>query len=437
MFALALAQAPAAQAQPATETAPAAVEMGAAELFHYAENAAAAGDRATAIAAYRALAGDPHIELRNEARFRLAQMLAEEPGKAGEAAILLRAILAEQPGAARVRLELARIEAAMGDRGAAARDLRLAASGGLPPQVERMVRFFSNALSTAKRAGGSLEATAVGDSNINRATQANTLATVIGDFVLSDDARARAGLGLSLQGQAYWRGGIDRTGEVLASASLSADLFARQSAFNDIAFSLRAGPVLRPGHDRLALTAGPVLRWYGGAPYSRALTVSADWQHVLGARAQLRLVATVALLTNRRNPLQDAINSSGQIMLDREFGRRSGGGLQISASRTLARDPGYSDVTAGASGYAWHEFGRLSSVLSVGWSHLEADTRLFLYPKRRTDDRLTVTGSLTWRRSPLARFAPFARVRAERNVSTVGLYAYRRFAGELGISAAF
>lgn len=45
------------------------------ELFVYADTARDAGDFATAETAYRALAANPNIELRTEARFRLAMVL--------------------------------------------------------------------------------------------------------------------------------------------------------------------------------------------------------------------------------------------------------------------------------------------------------------------------------------------------------------------------
>lgn len=419
------------------EQTPGSLQLGSAQLFRFAEEAEAQGDRETAKAAYQALTADPEPELRNEARFRLGMILAEEPEHRAEAARLLRSILAERPAAARVRLELSRIEMNMGERGAAARSLRIAAGAGLPQQVERMVRFFSNALSATRPSGANIELTIAGDSNINRATRANTLGTVIGDFVLNDDARARSGLGLSLQGQGYLRGGISRHGELLASASVSADIHPGQSAFNDIAVSLRAGPVLKPGKDRITFSAGPVWRWYGGMVYSRALSIGAEWQHPLGQRAQLRFGPTLALLDNRRNDLQDGLTSSVQLSVDRQIGRRGGAGVQLTASRTLARDPGYSDATAGGSAFGFREFGRFSGVVSFAYTHLEADARLFLYPRRRQDDHFVLTASLTWRRQALARIAPFVRARAERNRSTVGIYAFSRIAGEVGLNAAF
>lgn len=135
-------------------------------------------------------------------------MLADRMGKYRDAAVLLRAILDEQPKTARVRLELARMHAMLGNLGAAEREFRAAGATGLSADVERMVRFYANALSERKPFGGSVEFALAPDSNINRATRSDTLGTVIGDFTLDDDAKARSGVGLSLRGQAYFREGL-------------------------------------------------------------------------------------------------------------------------------------------------------------------------------------------------------------------------------------
>jgi hypothetical protein len=76
-------------------------------------------------------------------------------------------------------------------------------------------------------------------------------------------------------------------------------------------------------------------------------------------------------------------------------------------------------------------------VLSGGYSRLEADKRLFLYPKRRVDDRLTAGMSGTFRALKVGGFAPIVRLHYERNFSTLEIYDYRRLAADVGVTAAF
>ena len=410
--------------------------MSVAELFAFADAARDAGDFATAEQAYRALASNPDPELRTEARFRLALMLADKQKKIREAAVELRKILDEKPDAPRVRLELARMHALLGNVGAAERELRAAEAAGLPPEVERMVRFYANALSARKPFGGSVEVALAPDSNVNRATKSDTLGTVIGDFTLNEDAKARSGVGLALRGQAYARVPLGAKANWLTRLSTSADVY-RDHTFDDYVVGVQSGVELTAGADRINLSAGPAWRWYGTDPYSMTWSGNAAWQHPLGKRAQLRVDGGVARVDNRRNDLQDSTVWSLAAGIDRAFSPRFGGGFQIHGSREAARDPGWSTASGGVTGYLFREFGKTTAVVTVGYSHLEADERLALFPRRRVDDRFSASISGTFRSVRIGPFAPLARVKWERNRSSIELYEFNRIAAEFGITSAF
>ncbi len=411
-------------------------QMTAAELFAYADSARIAGDFETAELAYRALMEDPAPDLRMEARYRLARMLAETQKKYREAAVLLRRILDEKPDATGVRLELAQLQALMGNLSEARRELRAAEASGLPPQVEQQVRFFANALTAMKRLGGGLEVALAPSTNINRATASDTLGTVIGDFELSKDAQAQSGLGLSLRGQAYYRYPLSTKTDILLRGSASADVYGK-SDFNDFSGSLQAGPQWRWGRDRFSLSGAATWRWYGGDPYSFSWGLTGNWQHPLSGRTQLRFDGTVLVEDNRRNDLQDGERYTLSAGLDHAFSARAGGGLQIHGSRNDAADPGYSDTSGGANFYLYREMGRTTGVVNLGYRHLEADARLFLYPKKRKDDNFSASISGTFRALTFGTFAPMARIRFERNWSTIEIYDFDRISAEFGVVAAF
>lgn len=410
--------------------------LSAAQLFAFADAARDAGDLQTAEAAYRALAGNADPQLRAEAWYRLGMMLADQRHDYRAAAIEFRHILDEQPKSARVRLDLARVLALMGNVGGAEREFRAAEAAGLPPQVQQMVRFYANALSTRKSFGASAEAAITPDSNVNRATRSDTLDTVIGNFTLGQDARERSGVGMTLRGQSYVRRPLAKGANVLVRVSGSAELY-RDSQFDDFIVALQGGPELLSGADRITLSAGPAWRWYGTRPYSLTIGGAANWQHPLAKRTLLRVDGGAGRVTNRLNPLQDGASYSLAAAFDRAFSARTGGGLQLSVGRQTARDPGYSDVTAGVSGYAFRELGRTTAVVGFGYRRFEADARLALYPRRRVDELFSLTASATWRALQIKGFAPFTRLRLERNRSSVGLYDYKRVAAEFGITSTF
>lgn len=406
-----------------------------AELFAFADAARDAGDIATAEAAYRALAENPDIELRSEARFRLALML-DAAGRTREAAVLLRQILDEKPDAARVRVELARMQAMMGNLREAERELRAAQAAGLPPEVERLVSFYAAALNSRRPFGASLELSFAPDSNINRATRSDTLGTVIGEFDLSEDAQEKSGLGLATRGQVWVRLPVASTVDLRGEVNASGDFY-REGQFDDYALGVELGPQVQLGLGRLTLSGIAQWRWYGGTPYTFTYGGQAGFQHPLDTRTQARLDATVVRSDDRLNTLRDANRFSLSAGVDRAFSARFGGGLRLTGQRLAARDPGYSTASGGGSFYLFREFGQTTAVASLGYQHLEADTRLLLYPRRRVDERLDASLSATLRALRVGSFAPVVRVKFERNWSTVEIYDYRRLAGELGVTAAF
>ena len=115
------------------------------QLLALASQAIADQQVVLAIEILTTLLQDPEMRVRNEARFRLA-MLASRRKDWTEAGAYLRAILDEEPGAQRVRLELARVQAEMGDHDASRRTLRDAQAGELPSSVARLIERFSAAL---------------------------------------------------------------------------------------------------------------------------------------------------------------------------------------------------------------------------------------------------------------------------------------------------
>jgi len=407
-----------------------------AQLFALADRARDRGDYLTAESAYRALATNPDADLRNEARFRLALMLADREHRYREAAVELRHILDEKPAAGRVRLELARIDALLGRVNEAGRELRAAQASGLPPEVEQTVRFYAQALDTRRPVGGSIELLLAPDSNVNRATASSTLGTVIGDFTLSRDARAHSGVGAAVHGQGFARLPLSSGASLLARLSGSANLY-RSSRFDDIVLAPQLGPEFNWGRDKISLGAGPAWRWYGMRPYTTSLAASGDWQHIVGRRGQVRVGATVAHIRNRFDRLEsgDAVSLSAGV--DRAFSSRFGGGVQISGTRQDARDPGYATASGGIGLYVFRELGKTTVTANLSYSHLEADRRLALFPNRRVDDDVAAVVSGIFRQVRIGAISPVIRLRYERNVSRVELYDYRRFAGELGIATAF
>lgn len=406
------------------------------QLFEFANVSAEAGEFDLAEKAYRALIGNPDLEIRTEARFRLGMMLANKLQRYADAAVLFRQILDDKPDAQRVRIELARMQLLLGNLRDAEREFRQASAGGLPPEVEQLVRFYAQSLSNSKPFGFNLEVAIAPDSNINRATNSDTLGTVIGDFTLSDDAQANSGVGLALRGQVFARTGIDRYADLLVRASVSGDFYAANE-FDDYSAVLQIGPTYTSGRDRLTFAGLAGYRWFGQEPFTVTYGANAIWEHPISNRARLTANGAITHREDRLDASRSADNFAVSLGVDRAVSDRFGLGARVFAQRDAAADPGFSTVVAGFNALAFREVKSTTAVLSVGYSRLEADRRLLLFPERRMDNRYSASLAGTFRALRVSRFAPIVRVSYERNQSSVGINDFSRFAGEVGVTAAF
>lgn len=299
-----------------------------------------------------------------------------------------------------------------------------------------VVDQFAGALRSLKPFGASFSIAVAPDTNINRATDAQTLDTIIAPLDLSEDARQRSGIGLKVGAQAFARLPLSNRLMLVPRLSGQSEL-CRESRFNDVSGSVLLGLEYAAGRDRLRPSIGATWRMYGGEPYARTQTASIDWLHPVGQRAQIATDASVSRARYLQNPLQDGWLYDGGVSYERAFGAGSGGTLSLRATRQTARDPGYSTTSGGVSLLHYRELGRMTAFGSLGLRRLEGDARLFLFTDRRREWLLSSSVGATFRQASVAGFAPLVRLSYERNWSAVGIYDYGRTAVEFGVTRAF
>jgi hypothetical protein len=409
--------------------------LSATQMFALADQARLQGDAGMAVAIYRAMFADASLDIRLEARFRLAR-LESKRGNLAQAAVLLREIVDARPAAAPVRLELAGLLAKMGDRDGAWRQLRAIHASGLPPAVVRLIDRYSQALRAQRPFGASLEIAVAPDSNINRATRSDTLGTVIGDFEIAPEAKAKSGTGLSLATEVYRRLPLGGDSDLLFRASGFANLY-RHRDFDDVAADLAIGPELNLGRNRLQLEIGATQRWYGLRPFMRSARVGATVSHPLGTRALLRLTGSAALVDNQLNDLQDGRSFSGQARIERALGTTTGVAADFGVDRQSLKDPGYSTTGWRTGVNVWRDLGRVTFTAGAEFGRLHADDRLLLFPDRRSERYSRFSIGATFRQLQWRGMAPLVRFSVERNRSSIAFYDYRRTRTELGVARAF
>lgn len=409
--------------------------VSAAQLLTLAEKEIEVGNVVAAKTIYGALESDPNVAIRSEARFRHAQILIREK-HLNEAALLYRKILDEQPEAQRVRLELAELLARMNDLSGARRLLRQAQAGGLPQDIARAVNQYAAALRSQKPITASFEVAVAPSTNINRATSATTLDTVLAPFQLSDDARAKSGLGLRIGGQTTARLPVASTLKLMMVISGHGSFF-RQSSFNDMRASSQIGAEVQIGALRLQPLIGRNWRWYGGERFARTDAVSVNVIKPVGKRAQIDATARVGRSSYRLNDFQNGATYDASATLERALSARAGGSATMFFERQDARVSGYATTAGGMQMLGWRDVGRSSLYLTAGLSRLVADDRIYLFRKPRREWLLRATAGGVFRALTVQHFAPLVRLSYERNQSTVGIYDYQRLGAEIGISRAF
>jgi hypothetical protein len=411
------------------------VSLSPAEMFEAASLAQRKGELGTAEAIYRALCTNPSLAIRNEARFRLAELLRKQR-RVTDAALLLRRILDEEPNAQAVRLALVELLTSIGDEAGARKELRAVEAGQLPPEVARQVDRFSEALRSRKPLGATVQVAMASDSNINRATRSDTLGTVIGDFTLDKDARAQSGEGVAVQTQGYARVRLGRSFNLLGTLSASGDLY-RKSRFNDVAVGGNIGPEASLGSYELHVSAGASRRWYGAKPFTDAATLQLDVAHPVAPTVELRGSLSGSRIWNHLNTLESGHTYSGMAGFEAALSPTTGGGLSFTAIRQQLRDDGYSTWSGQAALFGWHDLGRVTLAANLGFGRLKADERLLLYLDRRNEALYHATLGATVRRIQFKGFAPTVSFTWERNRSSIEIYDYRRTVVDLGLTRAF
>lgn len=434
LFALSLAGAAEPSAARTIPSSRQTVRVAAAQMFDLAEEYQRRGSRENAEAILSLLSQDPNPDVRNEARFRHAKLL-QSKGMKTDAALLLRQILDEQPRAAAVRLQLAQVLQELGDLEGALREVRAAQATGLPPSVARLIRRYSEALRAQRSFGASFEIALAPDSNINHATQSDTLGTVFGDFKIDDASKEKSGTGLQLHGQVYQRfeiGGLT----LLARLNALANIYSK-GEFNDIALDAAVGPELVFDSNRLDLELGATQRWFGQKLFVRSSRLGVTLTRQLKAQTQLQLNAIASLVDNRFNRLEDGKSYFGRIDVEHALSETTGIGASVSLERRTLKDPGYSTTGWRAGVLGWHDLGRMTFTAGAEIGRLRADERLSLFPDKRSEHYSRLSFGATLRQLHWHGFAPVARFSIERNRSSIEFYDYRRRRTELGIVRAF
>lgn len=350
---------------------------------------------------------------------------------------LFRKILERDPNLVRVRLELARTLFLEKKDEDADYQFRLAAAARPGTMVARNIVRFRQAIRARRSWRFDIDFGIAPDSNINSATDKQSVGIYGLPFRLDPNARARSGTGLFAGGDVSVR--LNRFGKV----PVYLGAYGRWTRYADRRFDdayggAEAGPEFSLGGGRLRTTGTALMRWYGHRPLVASFGGHLDYEKLVGDRWTLG-----GTLIGRHNDYYrrsdvDGWDVEALASANRPLGRTTLGFAYAGIERDWANDPGQSYWRAQAGigilkEIAWG----LRPRLTIDVARQLGDGPLAPFAEKRRDWLVQGSFSIYRRDWNVAGFAPSLSLTVTRNHSTLSLYHERRVRGEVRLAKAF
>ena len=353
------------------------------------------------------------------------------------AELLFRRILDRDPQLLRVRLELARTLFMERKDEQADYHFRLAAGERPPQQVIRNIVRFREAIRARRAWRFNFEIGFAPDSNINSATEKQTVDIYGLPFQLDAGGRAHSGTGHFFGGDASIR--LNRDGKMpIYVGAYGRSVHYRDHQFDDTYAGVEAGPEFKIGGGRLRTTASALKRWYSEEPLLTTLGGGLEYERLIGSRWTVDSSLLFRNVNYARRRDVDGWEAAGRISAERAMGPSTLGSAWVGMERNWANDPGqaYWREQLGAGILKEIDWG-LRPQLRVEVAHQLNDSPLAPFGTKRRDWLLEGTFSVYKRDWSLQGFAPSFSLSFTRDFSTLALYDEKRLRAEFALIKAF
>ena len=355
----------------------------------------------------------------------------------GRAEAVFRQILDQDPELLRVRLELARTLFMARKDEQADYHFRLAAGEHPGAQVLRNIVRFREAIRARRAWRFDIDVGFAPDSNINSATDKETVDINGLPFKLDSNGRARSGTGRFVGGQASVR--LNRSGNIpIYVGAYGRWTTYRHDDFDDAYAGAEAGPEFRLAGGRLRTTATGLMRWYGRRPLVRSFGARVEYDKLVGGKWTVGGTVLVRHNNYARRGDLDGWHAEARVSANRPLGPAALGFAYAGVERSWAEDPGQA---------FWRERIGIGVLKEIGWglrpqlgldiARQVNDGPLAPFGKQRRDWQLQGSASIYKRDWNLGGFAPSLRLTVTRNLSTLPLYDEKRRRAEIRLTKAF
>jgi hypothetical protein len=350
---------------------------------------------------------------------------------------MFRRILDRNPKLVRVRLELARTLYMENKDDQADYHFSLAAAEHPSVQVMHNIANFRDAIRQRRSWRFNVDFGFAPDSNINSATNKESVDVYGLPFRLDPNARARSGTGKFVGADASIR--LNRFGKIpIYVGSFGRWTRYDDHRFDDAYFGLEAGPEFHLAGGELRATATGLKRWYGGRLLLTSVGGRLDFDKLVGNDWSVG-----GRLLVRHNDYADRSDVDGWDMearasASRPLGITTLGFADLSVERSRAQDSGQA---------YWRQQLGVGVLKEIGWglrpqinlnvARQVNDAPLAPFGTQRRDWLLEGSFSIYKRDWNVQGFAPSLSLTITRNRSTLTLYDEKRIRGEIRLTRAF
>ena len=348
-----------------------------------------------------------------------------------------RRILDRDPGLLRVRLELARTLFMEKKDEQADYHFRLAASEHPPGQVIRNIIRFREAIRARRAWRFNFDVGFAPDTNINSATDKQTVDIYGLPFQLNPEGRAHSGTGRFVGGDASVR--LNRDGRFpIYVGAYGRSVRYRDHQFDDSYAGAEAGPEMQLAGGQLRTIATGLKRWYGNRPLVTSFGGRVDYERLVGNKWTLNALLLLRHNNYARRRDLDGWDAAAQISVNRPLGPSLLGSAWAGIERDRANDPGQAYWRAQFGLGILKEIGwGLRPQLNIDFARQLNDGPLAPFAEQRRDWLLEGSFSMYKRDWNFEGFAPSLSLTVTRNFSTLTLYDEKRVRGEVRLTKAF
>lgn len=350
---------------------------------------------------------------------------------------MFRRILDRQPRLVRVRLELARTLYMEKKDEQADYHFSLAAAEHPSPQVMRNITNFRDAIRTRRSWRFNVDFGFAPDSNINSATDKESVDIYGLPFRLDPAARARSGTGRFVGGDASIR--LNQFGQVpIYVGGYGRWVRYDDHRFDDAYVGLETGPEFAAAGGHLRTTVTALKRWYGRRPLVSSFGARIEYEKLVGDQWNIGGTLLIRYNDYAQRGDVDGWDVEARASASRPLGLTTLGFADAGIERSRANNPGQA---------YWRGRIGLGAVKEIGWGlrpQLRLDVALQVndgplapFGKQRQDWLLETSFSIYKRDWNLEGFAPSVSVTATRNYSTLSLYDEQRLRAEVRLTRAF